>query len=188
MLATAPDQVEPDKKSKYQQMKRELHSSDYAPAQLPAQHLPATGAVEHAPTVIAPVDTPLDRTYLDALAFNEEEIEIMIHPRTEENAPACTDLVSNQGKWAEVLFAGRWVAWGYLPVGVPVVTKRKYAQELARSKRNQVTAKFELRDGEAPKNVLRRQTIQVVPFTVIRDSHKDQGKAAEWFRRLVISQ
>src|SRR5262245_46624102 len=61
-------------------------------------------------------EKPLGKDYQDELAFNEEPITIRIERSGEKFAPPVIDCWVN-GKGAEVVVNGKWVALGYLPVG-----------------------------------------------------------------------
>jgi hypothetical protein len=130
-----------------------------------------------------------EKAYLEELAFNEEPITIHIHHSSERNAPPCTDLVANNGRWAEMLVgtteaSSKWVAVGYLPRGRNIVTKRKYAMELARSKQDNVTTQIMERNGEDPQNLVKRVTSAKFPFSVIEDKNP---RGAEWLRIMLYT-
>lgn len=133
-----------------------------------------------AEVITAPEDV-LKADYAQELAFNEEPITIRIERSSEKYAPRVVDAWCN-GKGAEVLVQGRWVETAYLPVGIPVTTKRKYVEILARSKIDSVNTKVEDRDSEHPTNLVERSTSSRAPFSVIEDRNP---KGAAWLTGLV---
>lgn len=130
--------------------------------------------------VAAPPDV-LKAEYAAALAFNEEPVTIRIERSAEKFAPRVVDAWCN-GKGAEVLVNGRWVETSYLPIGVPVTTKRKYVEILARSKHDAIDTRVEGRDSEKPLNLIERSTSSKSPFSVIEDRNP---KGAAWLTGLV---
>ena len=131
--------------------------------------------------VIAAPEDVLKADYAERLAFNEEPVTIRIERSAEKYAPSVVDCWCN-GKGAEVLSQGRWVETGYLPIGMPVTTKRKYVEILARSKVDSVNTKVEDRDSEKPLNLIERSTSSRAPFSVLEDRNP---KGAAWLTSLV---
>ncbi len=116
---------------------------------------------------------------LEALAFNEEPVEIMIYPSSEENAPLSVPVWVN-GRGAEVLMQNKWYPMGHLPVGQRLVTRRKYAEVLLRAKRDKVSTEHQGTEVERPQNRVSRVSSAVANISVLRD---DNPKGIEWMRR-----
>ena len=123
----------------------------------------------------------VQKSYLDALAFAEEPVTIRIERSSEKYAPKVIDLWCN-GKGAEVLQNGRWLELKVLPVGIPVTTKRKYVEILARSKVDTVNTRVGDERDERPINEIERYTSSRAPFSVIEDKNP---KGAAWLTGLV---
>lgn len=123
----------------------------------------------------------LQKEYADALAFAEEPVTILIQPSGEKNAARTVDIWVN-GKGAEVLVDRRWIETSILPVGMPVTTKRKYVEVLARAKRDSVQTNVTDEESENPVNKIFRNTTAVSPFSIIRDNNP---KGAAWIAQLV---
>lgn len=117
----------------------------------------------------------------EALAFNEEPVEIMIYPSAETNAPLVVDCWVN-GRGAEIFTNGKWVQAGCLPVGMNVITRRKYAEVLMRAKRDTISTQHEDAVVERPKNVVNRSSSAVANLQIVRDNNP---KGIEWVRRLM---
>lgn len=115
----------------------------------------------------------------EALAFNEEPVEIMIYPSSEENAPLTVPCWVN-GRGAEVLMGSRWVPMGHLPVGQQLVTRRKYAEVLLRAKRDKVSTDHQGTEVERPQNKVHRISSAVANIQIVRDNNP---KGIEWVRR-----
>lgn len=156
---------------------QELHSADVRID----QKAPVRDARPEGDNVVVADQTDLKAAQLEALAFMEEPVTIRIEPSGEKNAAPCIDCWVN-GRGAEVFIAGAWRVLGWLPVAVPVTTKRKYVEVLAKSKHDNVTTKVvKLPDSEV--NEVERHTMSRAPFSVIRD---DNPKGAEWLTRLLM--
>lgn len=147
-------------------------------------------AIEQKPTIATREDLAdeivtapevLQADYTDALRFNEEPVTIRIERTGEKNPARVVDLWCN-GKGAEAIVNGRWVELGALPIGVPVTTKRKYVEILARSKVDAIETRVENRDSERPDNLIDRSTSSRAPFSVIEDRNP---KGAAWLTNLV---
>lgn len=143
----------------------ETHTGDLAIEQKPviSGREDLEGEIVLAPEV-------LQADYNEALAFAEEPITIRVERTGEKNAPRAIDLWCN-GKGAEVLINGRWVALGVFPVGIVVTTKRKYAEILARSKLDNVETDSGSTMDAVDKNDIIRNTSARAPFTVIQDKN-----------------
>jgi hypothetical protein len=123
----------------------------------------------------------LKREYLDELKFNEEPITIQLSSTQEKNPPKWVPCW-NQGIGAEVLMVdGSWVQLGYLPIGVEMITKRKYVEVLLGSKVTRVTTEHDDANVENPRNIVHRVTSANVIVTIIEDK---SPQAREWLRRV----
>jgi len=129
--------------------------------------------------VIAP--EVLQKEYQDALAFAEEPVTIRVERSSEKFAPKFIDLWCN-GKGAELLMNGKWVETKVIPVGVPVTTKRKYVEILARSKVDSIETHSGKKDEHSEINEIERHTSSKAPFSVIMDRNP---KGAAWLTGLV---
>ena len=156
---------------------QELHTDDIKIAQKPVIETREDLADE---IIIAP--EVLMKGYAEALAFNEEPITIRIERTSEKNPPKVVDAWVN-GKGAEVLHNGRWLELGFIPVGFPVTTKRKYAEVLAKAKIDTCNTNDD-RDTtvEHPANLVARSTSSRAPFSVIEDRNP---KGVAWLNGLV---
>lgn len=139
---------------------------------------------------ILPMDRPLMKDEAEALAFNEETVRILIHRSDDEDlASNVTDFIAVNGTKAEVIMHdGRWLALGYLPKGLPIYTKRKYVEQLARAKMDKVKTRIEdVTDSVGPggkENHVDRFTKAVAAFSVLEDKNPRGG---EWLSRLLMS-
>lgn len=159
----------------------EVHTADLPIGQPPEIKMPEHGLPERGEVIL--VDKPLEREHADALAFAEEPITIRIEPSAEENAPLVVDCWVN-GKGAEVFVNGKWLEFNCLPVGMPVTTKRKYVEVLARSKVDRIRTIEENRQpGDNEDGFkMRRSSSSKSVFSVLNDKNP---KGAEWLTRLM---
>jgi hypothetical protein len=156
----------------------EIHTDDLRMAQAPAADF------DNRSETIVPVDKPLEDDYAAALAFMEEPLTIRIEPSSEENSPIFVDCWVN-GKGGEVLdpVTGKWLEINGLPVGGPIITKRKYVEVLARSRSDRVVA-TEVDNRPAPNKdgwKVARNSVRKTQFSVIHDPNP---KGHEWLTRL----
>ena len=154
---------------------RELHTDDIKIKQKPTIET-RDDLIEE--IVVAP--EVLQKDYMDALAFAEGPVTIRIERGREKYSPNMIDVWCN-GKGAEVLIAGRWRETRVLPVGMPVTTKRKYVEILARSKIDTINTNV-TKQEHSETNAVERATSPNAPFSVIKDSNP---KGAEWLTGLV---
>jgi len=159
---------------------KETLSADMPLGQKPDIVLPDVGPVNRE-QVITTLEEPLVDDYAAALKFAEEPVTVMIHPKQEANAPIVVDCWVN-GRGAEVLMNGQWVVFNCLPVGKPVVTKRKYVEALLRSKIDTINTIHEDATVERPDNRVSRITSSNAVMSIIGDNNP---KGAEWIRRLM---
>lgn len=135
----------------------------------------------------------LRKEELEALAFAEEPVKIEVFHASGDNPSPTTDyianngiaaqvLVDNRGNYAQDFGSGRWVGVGYLIRGVPLITKRKFLGELAKSKQDTIQTEIKDRDSARPQNIIHRRTSAKFPFQVIEDRNP---KGVEWLRRLM---
>lgn len=120
---------------------------------------------------IQTVDTPLGNDHLSQLAFNEEPVKIIIHAIGEN--PENAVFVQVNGRGAEVLMNDKFVSMGgYLPCDIPVTTKRKYLEVLARAKKETINTDFgqNASSGEAFNTIKRRNALQH-NFEVLEDKN-----------------
>lgn len=120
--------------------------------------------------VPAPSGGAGDSKLYDALAFAEEQIEVMLHESTDTNAEnpvftACNGV--NQ----------------YFYRGVPQRVKRKYVAILASCKEHNIkTQEYTQPDGARAIRVVRTSSLKY-PFSVISDPAGKKG--ADWLRSLL---
>ncbi len=118
--------------------------------------------------------------YFKQVSFGEEPVKIYISPSNEKNAPKIVDCWNN-GKGAEQLIDDKWVVKGWLPVGVVVITKRKYAEILARAKRDTVTTDV-VRRADGEDNLINFSTSMSAPFTLVDATSKD----IDWLNKIAM--
>ena len=129
-----------------------------------------------------PIDSPRQlNNYMTDIMFNEEPITIRLERSPEKFAPRVVDCWVN-GKGAEQLIGGKWVTKGWLPVGIPTITKRKYVEVLLRAKRDLVqTAVVKHEDRED--NIIDRYTSSASPLSIVRD---DNPAGADWVQKILM--
>lgn len=164
--------------------RRELHTSDVKIEQLkPIDLATVDTSQDRAPEIIKG-DGLMSKKDFDALAFNEEQVTILISPSNEKNAPTSYP-VWNNGKGAEVLVNGQWQEWKYLPVNVLLTTKRKYVEALLRAKVDRVET-IVPNPGDSdlerfPGGKLLRFTSGLCTFSIVEDKNP---RGAEWAMRI----
>lgn len=159
-----------------------LESANFPVGQKPPVIMPEVGLPDREQVIVA-LDTPLVDEYADALKFNEEPLEIMIHPSGEKDAPLVVDCWVN-GKGAEVFMNGAWRSFGWLPVGKRCVTKRKYVELLLNSKIDTIHTDVEDATVENPANKINRVTSSKCLLQIIQDRNP---LGVEWLRRIMAS-
>lgn len=153
----------------------ELHTGDIRITQKPVIE---TREDTEGEIVVAPES--LENDYQAQLAFMEEPVTIRIERSAEKFPPRVIDCWVN-GKGAEVLINNKWVETRAIPVGMPVTTKRKYVEVVARAKVENVNTHVEKRpDSEV--NEIHRNASARAPFSVIHDANP---KGAAWLTGIV---
>lgn len=132
--------------------------------------------------IVLPVQGTDFLDYAATLAFAEEPIKILVQKNGEKNAPRTADGWVN-GKGIECFINGQWLAMGFIPVGIPVIIKRKYAEVLARSKVDNVSTSHGSMNDENPHNAVDFSTSSKCPFTVIHDANP---AGVEWLSKLML--
>jgi len=135
--------------------------------------------------VVAPHDMSLDMDMQAQLKFNEDPVTIRIESggaMPGEKFPPQFVSVWCNGKGAEVLIGNRWVEVESLPIRVPLTTKRKYVEILARSKMTSVNTRHEGQEKEQPRNFVDRTTTAHTPFSVLKD---ENPRGAAWLNGLM---
>ena len=124
----------------------------------------------------------LDMDALAELKFMEDPVTIMIQAAPEKYAAKVVDCWVN-GRGAEIFDEGsqKWMVCGWLPIGQPVTTRRKYVEVLARAKPETVTTeikKYEDRED----NRAHRSAFSKYPFSVLRDSNP---RGSAWLIKII---
>ena len=122
-------------------------------------------------------------SYLAALAFMEEPVTIRVEENSRSDFPETHVPVSVNGRGAEVFMNGQWVAMTWIPIGQPLVTKRKYVELLARAKSDNVRTKHEDANVEKPQNRVERRSSSNYPLSVLEDRNP---RGAEWLSRILM--
>lgn len=151
-------------------MRREIHTENLGVPIDQFSDLVGDDALHDRGGKIVKAEGPLNKDYLDELAFNEEPVTIRLEPSTDKNASMWFPVWVN-GKGAEVLINDRWIEFGHLPVGVVLVIKRKYVESILRAKVDVVSTEVIERNGENPQNKVKRFTSSVHSFSVLRDKN-----------------
>lgn len=120
--------------------------------------------------VQADQDALKDKDYTERLAMGEDPVTILIQPGSDENAPNSYGCWVN-GKGAEAFIGGEWKSITYIPVGFPIIIKRKYVEVLGRAKVDRVHTRHEGTDKAEPKNWVERNTSAVANFVVLEDAN-----------------
>lgn len=162
--------------------KKEIHSDSFEVPQRSAIEMPPINeSIERTPDIIVVQEEVSKKKYADDLAFAEEPVCIRISPQAGDYAPKVIDCWVN-GKGAEMYQNGKWIEYGAFPVGVTLVTKRKYVEVLARSKKDSVKTRVVEHPGEDPVNKVEFFTSLVASFSIIEDRNP---KGREWARQLL---
>ena len=127
----------------------------------------------------------LDQEWADRMEFNEEELTIRILPPNERNPPrwvACAVNGIGCEIWSEK--NKRWDQWFQVPVNVIFTTKRKYVENLLRSRITRIT----LADPDVNPNdhTIYRDTTSVYSLDIIKDKNPDGRVWVEDIRRQMV--
>lgn len=136
---------------------------------------------------IVKLDSELNDPQLKEEAFLNEPVTILINRSMEKGfAPKCTDLISINGIWAEMLVNGKWIRIGYLPRGKAITVKRKYVEILARARCDSFQTEVLQPVNEDPINNVSSVANYTLPFQMIKDENQPKGQ--EWLEKLLASQ
>lgn len=160
---------------------REINTGDMEVGQRANIVLPDEGPFEPESEVIVALDNGNDKKYFEDLAFAEEPMTIRIEKSAEKFAPKTVDCWVN-GKGIEAFMNGRWVSLGWVPVGIPVTTRRKYVEQLARAKPDAIQTEVEDTTAERPRNEIATSTSTKYPFSVIEDKNP---RGAAWLTQII---
>lgn len=128
-------------------------------------------------------DIAKNKAFIEAMAFNEEPMTIRIEENSRSDFPETHVAVAVQGKGAEIFTNGQWLEVGWLPIGVPLVTKRKYVEVLARSKSDSIKTRHDDANVERPRNSIERRSSSNYPLSIIEDRNP---KGHEWLSRILM--
>ena len=178
--------MEPVKKRSHG--KKEFHSSDVKPEQLPPiidrGDLDDDSLLPKLHVVDKHAHPTLTKEYLAELAFNEEPVTVRFTSGSDRFAPKFVDCAVN-GKGIECLIDGRWIEMFQVPVNALVTMKRKYVEVFARCKHTDVQARSHgpTRDGSPPVNETIPSTNLKHPFSMIEDKNP---RGHEWLTRILL--
>lgn len=163
--------------------RKETHSEQFAVGQKPALVMPQLDEDinKNREQVVLPVDKPLETELMKALAMDNDVMLIRIEPSSGENPPKYVPCTV-QGKGAEIFENGKWVSYGFFPVGVEIITRRKYVGVLAMARREVIRTRVVERLNENPDNITDRVSSALCTFSILEDRNP---KGREWLNRLI---
>lgn len=165
---------------KYQ--RKETNTADLETGQLPDVDMSLEAKIIHGESIpLLSPDEMAKEEYLKQLAFNEEPVTILINQNARSDYPETHVPVQVNGKGAEVLMNGNWVAMTYLPMDTELTTKRKYVEVLVRSKSVTIATKHDDATVERPHNTQVRRTSSNYPVSVLKD---DNPRGGAWLSKL----
>jgi hypothetical protein len=163
---------------------REVSTDDVREPALDAIAMPelGKGLPDRGDTQVALPEGHISNDYLEALAFNEEPVRIRIEAGSDENPQMTVDCWCN-GKGAEIFnpTTKRWLETNCLPVGLVIITKRKYVEILARSKSMRVRTPDHGDGKNIDNNTVTRHHSRAHVFSVIGDSER----GVEWLTQIL---
>lgn len=115
---------------------------------------------------IVPVAGPLNKAYLNELAFMEEELVVMVHESADPNSENPVTVGCN-GVFRQFFR------------GVPMKAKRKFVECLI-VKQGRVTTPEYVNAGGERARAIRQTSAHKYPFSVVEDRNP---KGAEWLKR-----
>lgn len=153
--------------------RRAVHTEDIKIEQQPPINIDTLSAATR-PEEIIKGDGAMSQKDFSELAFNEEPVTIIIDQSSEKNSPHSYYCAVN-GKGAEVMSQDRWLELSWLPVGRPLIIKRKYVGVLLRAKTTRVET-IVPNVGESdlekfPGGRLSRFTSGLCTFSIIEDKN-----------------
>lgn len=162
---------------------QEIHTGNMEVGQKPDVDLGFGAEIAHGES-LADVsgDIQSGKDHITKLAFNEEPITIRIEENTRSDNPETHAPCYVNGKAAEILVEGKWLPSGFLPIGVVLTTKRKYAEVLMRSKSDNVRTLHEDVGAKSIDNRMRRTTASNYPISIIEDRNP---LGVEWATRII---
>lgn len=150
--------------------KTEFDSRDVAPSESVIE-MPVEGSVTREDFLDSNIkDVRRDKKTLDAVAFMEEPVKVMVHESTDENAQPIVDVYCNGTPQ-------RFVR------GMEQVVKRKFVQILINARTTSVRTRTGVEGGNVI-NQLTRHTAVRYPFSVIEDRNPRGGA---WLRDALAS-
>lgn len=164
--------------------RRENSTADFPVGEMPSINLDASQEVDRDRIIVADAAS-LQADYANAIAFAEEPVDVIIHPpASERNPPQWVECWVN-GKGAEILIDGKFVACGYLPVNMLLTIKRKYVEVLIRSRQTTYQTSHVAPEDAKSTHVENH----AIPTTNLRNQISIQYDAnplgREWLQRLV---
>jgi hypothetical protein len=131
--------------------------------------LPVDGPARLTPPEIEPVTGVFSKEYLDELRFMEESVTVRVQPTPDKNADPCP------GVWVN----GRSQ---YFPRGVAITCKRKFVEQLARSRTTNFTQE-EFTDTKGYKAIRNNPSTSLnFPFQLMRD---DNPNGVAWLEKIL---
>lgn len=166
---------------KRQYNKREVSTEDMPVAQSASVDLADLVNLIRNPALPNTGEKPLQKDYLDALAFAEEPVTISIEENSRSDYPETHVFVQSAGQGAEIWINNQWCTVTWLPIGQVLTTKRKYLEILLRSKSDHVRTQHDDATVAVPQNKLNRRTSGNYPVTIIEDRNP---LGFEWASRI----
>lgn len=168
-------------------VKRQYNRREVSTADMPIGQkadIDLNDEIQHGESLIeAAPDITKDEEYQAALAFMEEPITVRIEENSRSDFPETHVPCAVNGKGAEVWMNGQWVAMTWLPVNVPLTTKRKYVEVLARAKSDSIRTKHDDATVDRPQNKVERRSSSNYPLSIIEDRNP---KGHEWLSRIMM--
>lgn len=128
-----------------------------------------TGPAELHQEPIQIPDGPVNKAKLDALAFNEEKITVMVHESDDPHAEQLIEVGVNGKKQ-------------FFKRGVQQVVRRKFVEALARAKATNYSQKVDDPNPLVVNRLMPRTALRY-PFSLIRDDNPRGGHA--WLQQLL---
>lgn len=164
--------------------RREHSTADFPVGEMPSINLDASQDVDRNRVVVAD-ESALHAEYQSALAFAEEPLDVLINPpASERNPPQWVECWVN-GRGAEILINGQWVACGYLPVNRSLTIKRKYVEVLIRSKQTTYQTEHIAAEDAKSTHVENHAIAQTNLRNQISVLYDANPAGREWLQRLV---